>query len=68
MDGIWVLIAAALLAAFVATDRLWRRAMRPGPLDERSTGDLEELVGNAGGCVSLLLAAVVAAVLMWVLL
>lgn len=68
MDGIWVWVLLAVGAALVATDRLWRRAMRPGPLDERSTGDLEELVGNAGGCVSLLLATVVAAVLMWVLL
>lgn len=65
---IWLGIAVVVVALVVAADRLWRRVMRPGPLDERSTGDLEELVGNAGGCVSLLLAVVAAAVALWVLL
>src|SRR5690606_30575565 len=53
-----VVVVVAVLVAATAADRMWRRTVTAAP-DEASTGDLEELAGNLGGCALWLAAAVV---------
>lgn len=55
-----------VLLAVAAVNRMWRRTVTVAP-DEASTGDLEELVGNLGGCALWLAAAAAVAVALWVL-
>lgn len=49
-------------------NRQWRRTIGREPADRYGgTGDLEELVGNAGGCLLLLVAALVVVVVVAVI-
>lgn len=59
-------VVMVVLVAATAADRMWRRTVTAAP-DEASTGDLEELAGNLGGCVLWLAAAAAVAVALWVL-
>lgn len=60
---VWAALGAVALAGLYLLNRAWRRTVR-GPIDDAATGDLEELVGNAGACLTYLLAAAVVAALL----
>ena len=55
------------IISYLVLNRRWRHTISQTPVDEASPGDLEELVGNAGGLAIflLLIAATLAAV--WLL-
>lgn len=55
------------IVVYVALNRMWRRTIGRTPVDEAAPGDLEELVGNAGGIAILLLVIIVTLVAAWLL-
>lgn len=55
------------VAVYVGLNRAWQHTIQQTPVDPASPGDLEELVGNAGGIVVLLLAVATALVAAWIL-
>lgn len=69
MSPIPVVIGGIILLGLWWLNRQWRRATTAAPLvDEGGDGALEEIVGNLGGCVTLVVALVVLGVVAWVAL
>jgi hypothetical protein len=58
----WLGIGLAVAALYALLNRMWKRTVGATPVDPDATGDLEELVGNAGGIIVGLLAIIAAVV------
>lgn len=59
-----LIILAAVLGARLL-NRAWQRSVSRTPVDPASPGDLEELVGNAGGLFIYVMVAAVAGLALW---
>lgn len=60
-----ILVSAAAAAWWL--NRAWRRLIGRAPVDPEAPGDLEELVGNAGGLFIYIVAAALTLAAVWLL-